>query len=259
MKNILIALFIMISFNSLSLNAQKTLTKPTKKAQTTQAKPHNPSKPKSGSKKKRTDTMVVDYVRPQEMQNTQIHSSISLKPTGTINGHEYVDLGLSVKWAMCNVGASSPYDFGSYFAWGETTTKHEYTENNSVTWGKSMSDIASISRYDAARAKWGGTWRLPTKAEIEELVNRCKTRWITQDGHNGYLVTGPNGKSIFFPDAGYCNGVSITDKNGYYWSSTPYNGGTQLAYCLFFYSYGDRFEKFDGARYKGYSVRPVLE
>lgn len=244
MKKILIALLIMIGFNSLSLNAQKTLTKPTKKAQATQAKPHNPSKSKAGS---------------QNTQNTQIQSSKSLKPTGTINGHGYVDLGLSVKWATCNVGAKTPSDYGSYFAWGETTTKSEYTEANSVTYNKSMSDISSDSHYDAARAKWGGTWRLPTKAEIDELVNKCKTRWTTYNGHKGRLVTGPNGKSIFLPAAGYHFGTSLdkVGEYGYYWSSTPFESGTQYAFRLYFTR--SNFLSFWNYLYYGHTVRPVSE
>ena len=80
------------------------------------------------------------------------------------NGHEYVDLGLSVKWATCNVGASSPEDTGYDFAWGETKPKATYTESNSVTYGNSsIGNIAGDARYDAARANWGGSWRLPRK------------------------------------------------------------------------------------------------
>ena len=74
--------------------------------------------------------------------------------TGTINGHQWVDLGLSVKWATCNVGASSPSDYGNYYAWGETRTKSEYTVDNSFTYGINIGDISGDSRYDVARANW---------------------------------------------------------------------------------------------------------
>ena len=128
-----------------------------------------------------------------------------------INGHEYVDLGLpsGLKWATCNVGASSPSDYGNYYAWGETSTKSEYTESNSKTRGKNMGDIGGNSAYDAARANWGGSWRLPTKAEFEELLNRCTWTWTSQNGHKGYLVKGPNGRSIFIPAAGGRDGSSL--------------------------------------------------
>ena len=71
--------------------------------------------------------------------------------SGTSNGHDYVDLGLSVKWATCNVGASSPSDYGDYYAWGETSTKSSYDEDNSKTYGKSMGNIGGNSSYDVAR------------------------------------------------------------------------------------------------------------
>ncbi|MCD8292128.1 MAG: serine/threonine protein kinase, partial [Prevotella sp.] len=87
-------------------------------------------------------------------QNTQ-QTQESKSTKNTINGHEYVDLGLSVKWATCNVGASSPTGYGNYYAWGETSPKSEYTKKNNTTSGKSLGDIAGDSRYDAARANWG--------------------------------------------------------------------------------------------------------
>ena len=94
--------------------------------------------------------------------------------TGTINGYEYVDLGLSVKWAICNIGASSPSDYGDYLAWGETETKDEYTNDNSVTYGdSSFGDISGNATYDAATANWGKKWRMPTRSEFEELLDDC--------------------------------------------------------------------------------------
>ena len=124
--------------------------------------------------------------------------------TGKINGHEYVDLGLSVKWATCNVGASSPTEYGNYYAWGETTTKSEYTKKNSKTCGISMGDISGNSSYDAARTNWGGSWRLPTKAECQELLDNCKSEWTTVSGVRGRRFTSKkNGRSIFLPAAGY--------------------------------------------------------
>ena len=180
-------------------------------------------------------------------------------PVNMINGHEYVDLGLSVKWATCNVGAEKPSDVGDFFAWGETSPKSEYTVENSITYKKIMGDIAGDSRYDAARANWGGSWRLPTKAEIEELVNKCETRWTTYNGSEGRLVTGPNGNSIFLPAAGWCDGSSqdSVGEDSDYWSSTPYERVTELANLLYFY--GGDFCRTWGSRYYGRTVRPVSE
>lgn len=131
--------------------------------------------------------------------------NLSAQSSGAANGHQYVDLGLpsGLLWATSNVGADSPSDCGDYFAWGETTPKSSYTKENSMTFGKILSDICGDSRYDAASANWGGDWRMPTKAEFQELRNHCVWTWTRQDGHEGYLVTSAkNGNSIFLPAGG---------------------------------------------------------
>lgn len=178
--------------------------------------------------------------------------------SGTIAGHDYVDLGLSVKWATCNVGASSPEDYGDYFAWGETRTKSSYTCRNSKTKKKkNIGDISGNPKYDVARANWGGSWRMPTQVEMEELVDKCTWTWTTQGGHNGYKVTSKTtGNSIFLPAAGWRNGPSLYDA-GYYWSSAPREGGSQDAFGLYFYG-GGRLTRWYG-RYHGFSVRPVSD
>ena len=183
---------------------------------------------------------------------------VAVSTTGnTINGHEYVDLGLSVKWAACNVGASSPEDYGNYYAWGETATKAKYTESNSKTYGKNMGDISGNPQYDAARANWGGTWRLPTKAEFNELY-KCKWKWTTQGGRNGYRITGLNGNSIFLPAAGWRSGSSLydADTNGRYWNSTSMSD-SRVANN---FSFGSSFLSTGGYfRLDGFPVRPVSE
>ena len=178
---------------------------------------------------------------------------------GEINGHEYVDLGLSVKWATCNVGARKPEDYGNYYAWGETSTKSSYTSDNSKTYCKQMNDIKGNSQYDAARDNWGGTWRLPTKAELEELKNKCTWLRTAQNGVKGYKVTGPNGNSIFLPAAGerYGSSLSLAGDHGRYWSSTPHESSSYSAYSLFFGSGSPLVGRSD--RNVGRSVRPVAE
>ena len=181
--------------------------------------------------------------------------------SGTINGYEYVDLGLpsGLKWATCNVGASSPEEYGDYYAWGEIETKSEYDESNSKTIGKSMNDISGNWKYDVARARWGGSWRLPTKKELEELKSNCKWEWTTINGKKGYKVTGPNGNSIFLPAAGYRYGSSLyyAGEYGFYWSSTPYESYDNDAYRLYFDS--SRHDVSWYNRLSGRSVRPVSE
>ena len=182
------------------------------------------------------------------------------KPTtGSHNGYEWVDLGLSVKWATCNVGASSPSDYGDYYAWGETSTKTSYTKDNCNTSGKSMGNIGGNYSYDVARYKWGGSWRLPTKAECQELIDKCTWTWTTQGGHNGYKVTGKNGKSIFLPAAGWRYGTSPdgVGEYGCYWSSTPGESDTYSACSHCFNSSNHIVHWY--RRYDGNSVRPVVE
>ncbi len=159
------------------------------------------------------------------LENVVEKEEVQAESSNTINGHEYVDLGLSVMWAACNVGASSPEDYGDYFAWGETSTKSEYTDENCKTYcGKSIGSIAGNPQCDAAQANWGDTWRMPTVSEIDELVNKCTRTWTTRGGHNGYKITGPNGNSIFLPAAGWRVDTSLygEGEEANYWSATPY-------------------------------------
>ena len=196
-----------------------------------------------------------------ETKNESSSSSVSVSSaTGTIGSHGYVDLGLSVKWATCNVGASSPEAYGSYFAWGETTEKETYTKENSKTYGESYGDISGYSEFDAARANWGSSWRLPTKAEFQELIDNCTWTWTTYNGKKGYkVVSKKNNNSIFLPAAGYRSGSSLdlAGEGGYYWSSTPNESYTSGAYRLGFAG-GSRDVGWDN-RCDGQSVRPVSE
>ena len=173
-----------------------------------------------------------------------------------------VDLGLpsGLKWATCNVGATSPEDYGNYYAWGETTTKESYYESNYTIYGQQISDFSGNATYDAARANWGGTWRMPTKAEMEELRDNCTWTWTSQSGVNGCKVTGPNGNSIFLPAAGYCE-RSSRDRVGEFsvcWSSTPEESNTSLAYCLLYIISGDH-DMYGVSRCLGFTVRPVTD
>ena len=185
--------------------------------------------------------------------------------------HEWVDLGLSVKWATCNVGASFPSDYGSYFAWGETTPKSEYSwaslrycaDNSGDTFTK-YNNVDNKSHLelgdDAARANWGGSWRMPTDAEWSELRQKCTWIWTEQGGKKGYKVTSKvNGNSIFLPAAGYRGGTSLYDEGSYgnYWSSSLDTDGPSSAWGVCFDSV-DVYRYYYG-RYYGYSVRPVTE
>ena len=194
----------------------------------------------------------------------------------TVKSREYVDLGLSVKWATCNVGASSPEEYGDYYAWGETETKSRYDESTYKWW---RSNSSSFTKYctdssygrvdykkvlessdDVAQVKWGGSWRMPTDEEMTELLENCTWTWTTQGGTNGCKVTSKkNGNSIFLPAAGYRNNSSLKYAGSYsdYWSSSLdwHEMGNDCAFGVGFNSsHGDRFIS---DRSYGYPVRPV--
>lgn len=174
-------------------------------------------------------------------------------------GHDSVDLGLSVKWATCNIGAENPWEYGDYFAWGETEPKEEYSMANNTTFEKTISDISGNPEYDAATANWGGTWRMPTKAEMQELIDECEWEWTELEGEAGYNITGPSGQSIFMPASGYINSKTSydTERYGYYWTSNPDEYSTTMSSYLSFSSFGHRIDLV--GRYFGLSIRPVSE
>ena len=180
---------------------------------------------------------------------------------GCINGYKYVDLGLpsGLKWATCNVGASSPEDYGDYYAWGETNTKSTYTEENSITNGIQMSDISGNAQYDVARKKWGSTWRIPTWKECSELEDECTWISTTYDGVKGYKVIGSNGNHIFLPLAGCCMNNLIGSGEstyGHYGTSTPHEYNNNDTYLLNFEVNG-AIMSFFCRRWIGLSIRPV--
>ena len=151
---------------------------------------------------------------------------------GNIDKHDYVDLGLpsGTLWATCNVGASVPEGYGNYFAWGETQPKSVYNDDTyqyyngpDVTKYTGRDGLITLQHDDdAATSNWGDGWHTPTSAEWRELLN-CTSVWVTQNGVNGMLLTGPNGtSSLFLPAAGYIKGneMFLGSVLGSYWSSS---------------------------------------
>ncbi len=189
----------------------------------------------------------------------------------TAQGHEYVDLGLpsGVCWATCNIGASSPYEFGSYFAWGETTAKNDFSwdnykycdgTNNCTKYSTSDGKTILEPGDDAAIANWGTKWRMPTKEEFAELGECCTWEWKNDfNDVNGYLVTGPNGNSIFLPAAGYNMGV---DKGVFlwYWCTSVYTTyfNNENAYALMAVDFC-KYDNFSYDRCYGLPIRPVMD
>ncbi len=201
-----------------------------------------------------------------------------------VNGHGYVDLGLSsgTLWATCNMGASKPEDYGDYFAWGETTSYNSGKKDfgwNTYKWCKgsytTMTKYCTSSSYgtvdnkteldladDVARANWGGSWRMPSSAQIDELIRECKTRW-NDDKAGLYFYSRRGYRRMFLPAAGYFSGSTLYEagETADYWSSSlskgdQFENGTRYGSELTF-SINDIYR--DGhIRCIGQSVRPVI-
>ncbi len=194
---------------------------------------------------------------------------------------EAVDLGLSVKWASFNLGASKPEEYGDYFAWGETEPRGDYEFWSKYKWCAGSS--TKLTKYcnainygyygftdyktvldpedDAARVNLGESWRMPTESEFYELWQNCTWAWTTQNDVKGDLVTGPNGNSIFLPAAGHRESYrQEAGSYGYYWSSSLYLAIHQEynpTYArMFYFNYGSTSPSSRG-RFNGLSIRPV--
>ena len=195
---------------------------------------------------------------------------------------EYVDLGLSVKWATFNIGASSPEEYGDYFAWGEVEPRMLYDKE--YKWyddGLGFTKYCCSRNYgvvdnkkvlepedDAAHVLWGAPWRMPTYSELQELRKNCSWTWTSYNGINGYEITRSGyTDSIFLPTAGqfttsessgYSTGIGpvLVGDLGDYWTSTLDSEYSSAASCLEFNSSRMRFDE-RGIRKTGFSIRPI--
>ncbi len=192
-----------------------------------------------------------------------------------------VDLGLSVKWASCNLGAATPAEYGDYYAWAELAPKEEYSW---ATYRYANGDIYSITKYnndenygvvdgishmeatdDVATATLGEDWHIPSRAEWQELRDKCEWTWDAEAV--GYTVTGPNGNSIFLPANGYNDstrgGLRMVGEYGYYVTSDVNEQYWYYEDCYAFYAPDEEWELpaehyfFYCHRAEGLGVRPV--
>lgn len=185
--------------------------------------------------------------------------------------NDSVDLGLSsgILWATCNIGASSPSEIGEYFAWGEKETKDAYGWE---TYELCHGSYNSIFKYteddrksilephdDVANSELGGEWRIPTKEDMEELVEECEWKWSNQNGRLGWKVIGPNNNYIFLPASGAASSYIIAGVNelGRYWTATR-DKSNYSAYNLRFKDVTDTIVVVDDTRFYGRTIRPVL-
>ena len=216
-----------------------------------------------------TENRSEDYIN----QATQIVVKSMPQP-------EAVDLGLSVKWASFNVGASAPEEYGNYYAWGEVETKSSYSwgtykwcngSDNTLTKYCTNSSYGTVDNKtvldiedDAAHVNLGGNWRMPTNLEYVELMSDCNWTWTAHNGVDGYEITSKkNGNSIFIPAAGYYEGTSMYYVGAYgnLWFSLINEKKPNLVGVLYFHS-SSIFRGWSSNannRYYGYSIRAVQE
>lgn len=214
--------------------------------------------------------------------NTGSNKGLSI--SGYHNNRAYVDLGLSVKWATCNIGACEPYETGGYYAWGETSTKNIYDVDHSkwLSWTTTNPPI-NVSKYctdsnygrvdgkitleksdDVAFVYWRGNWRMPTKDEIQKLVENCTLEWC-ESGNKEYngiagmkFISKINGNYIFFPASGLRNSkLEDFGTDGYYWTSSLGYDGAICACNLWVFNKVADVNEGSPTRWEGLQVRAV--
>lgn len=194
------------------------------------------------------------YTHGVEFKPEITADDVTIASTPNANGHTYVDLGLpsGTLWATMNIGASSETGYGSYYMYGKGAT--QYHNGDPVYAGTENPLDLSV---DTARQVWGGSWHMPTQAQLNELTANTTYEWTTINGVNGGKFTAANGNYVFFPAAGsyYSGSLYYVGNRGFVWSSTP--DGSSDAYNLYF---NDGIEDvLNNGRELGYSVRGVLD
>lgn len=144
---------------------------------------------------------------------------------------EAVDLGLSVKWATMNIGATKPEELGNSFYWGQTSAStskdwHEFSLSTLMSHGYIDSNNNLCPSYDTATELWGNKWRMPTKDEFEELIKNCDWKKVKKNDRWVYLITGPNSNVIYLPLRNY----SSYDTSCHYWTSTSSSSSSKSYY-----------------------------
>ena len=206
-----------------------------------------------------TRECVSDEV--EESDRWLVHITGKLPVTATLNGHDYVDLGIKVDgklimWAACDVGATKPEQAGTTYGWGEVEHKANLG-GGSVSYGQKVyrSTILGNPKYDAARKHWGGKWRMPTVPELYMLIRKCTWEQAEMNGQRGFLLTSiKNGNVMFVPS---CRDNEIL---GYYWTTDECDMEDKELSVELMYTTGYGGVKLDSDyRNCQHAIRPVLE
>lgn len=200
------------------------------------------------------DGTIVEY---QTTDVKRVFFETAESPTPTIAVPEIVDLGLSVKWASFNVGATKAEEFGGYYSWGETEVKENYSAATYLYNNIYLGPCISGSPLDVANVKLGHNWRLPTSDEFYELYSQCTWTWTNVGGVQGFKIIGPSNNYIFLPSAGYYRNNELYDfGDGCYMSGTSVHE-TQMLYLTFNKNRG--WWSGDSGGENGYTVRAVYD
>ena len=220
----------------------------------------------------KTDDGMLDIFDVQHISNVDfgeesIYTAMNISNSGKVDNYEYVDLGLEsgTLWATYNIGATSPFETGNYYAWGEIQPQDnkDYSVASYKWSGSDKYDQGELnvltSEDDAATANWGESWAMPTHEQVRELIIGCKWKWTSNykgTGFIGYIGTSrSNGNNIFFPVAGYYKNSEFFKNGTYgtYWTNVKKYSSTYLFYFLI-----DEYDTGIGDSYMGRSVRAVV-
>lgn len=261
MKKIIVILITVLIGCSGDCFGQGMVTRPSKQQTQSHKQQTKSGKRQTGSHKRQSDSDKRQSVSGKHKDSTP-KVTVS-EPDGYFNGHSYVDLGLPSgnKWATYNIGATNPFEKGEYFAWGEISTKSDYTEENSLTMNVSINDYSGNPTNDVASYNWGNSWVTPNQKDVRELIEYCRIELINEDKLKGVKIIGPNDKSIFIIAAGHRSKSNHYNSDFVeYWLSTPldsdkYSGGNILYYDL---KEGLQNNRWYG-RWYGLPIRPVFK
>lgn len=209
---------------------------------------------------------IMSNAQGQISRTKPIPNKPTRKTTGNIDGHGWVDLGLSsgTKWATCNIGANTPEEVGKYFSWGENKEKKVYTPDNTLTIEREIFDgyYKTVENYNIAEVLWGKKWDMPKHNQFLELTTECHIDSITINHTDCYVFSGPNGNKLTLPKTGYKDGNELKNNNeSHYWmGDVHFKDNETVAKIASSYRFPNegKYSAYDEWTYLGMCVRPVI-